>query len=252
MKRDRIIGVGAVGRLVARVLLAVMLVALPVGAALADNDALLFPGQQVMYGKNIAEWTAEWWQFVAATPADFNIVLDPSGTSCANVQSGPVWFLAGTTIGGTVTTRSCTIPADRALLFPLLNLADVNTASQPVKELRAEIADCMNHASNLSVTLDGVAVSDKVLDRSRVKSVPFSIVFPPGGFPTIPPVSAAIYSPGVDDGYYVMLKPLPVGQHTLRITGSSPGCSYVPTGFTAPAIDVDVTYNLTIAPVSLK
>jgi hypothetical protein len=29
------------------------------GAALADNDALLFPGQQVMYGKNIAEWTAE-------------------------------------------------------------------------------------------------------------------------------------------------------------------------------------------------
>jgi hypothetical protein len=178
--------------------------------------------------------------------------MDPSGTTCANVQSGPVWFLAGTTIGGTVTTRSCTIPADWALLFPLVNYVDINGTTQPAKELRAEIAGCLDQATNLSVTLDNVALSDKVLARGRVKSVPFSIVYPLGAIPTFPPVSAAAYSPAVDDGYYVMLKPLPPGAHTLRLTGSSPGCSYKLTGFSAPGIDVDVTYNLTIAPVSLK
>jgi hypothetical protein len=53
-------------------------------------------------------------------------------------------------------------------------------------------------------------------------------------------VPAGVYSPSVDDGYYVLLKPLSVGNHTLHIHAES-------TGFT-----LDVTYDLTVVPVQLK
>jgi hypothetical protein len=47
--------------------------------------------------------------------------------------------------------------------------------------------------------------------------------------------------PTVDDGFYVMLRPLPVGAHTLRIHGENPVHSFV----------LDVTYELTVVPLTL-
>ena len=54
------------------------------------------------------------------------------------------------------------------------------------------------------------------------------------------PLPAGIYSPSMDDGYYVLLPALKVGPHTLQFHAKSG--SFVQ----------DVTYNLTVVPVSLK
>jgi hypothetical protein len=54
-------------------------------------------------------------------------------------------------------------------------------------------------------------------------------------------VPGGIYSPTVDDGVYVKLDPLEVGDHTLHFSAEGPD------GFSQ-----DVTYNLTVVPVSLK
>jgi hypothetical protein len=54
-------------------------------------------------------------------------------------------------------------------------------------------------------------------------------------------VPAGIYSPAVDDGFYVRLNPLEIGDHTLH--------------FHAEGLDgsiQDVMYNLTVVPVLLK
>jgi len=56
----------------------------------------------------------------------------------------------------------------------------------------------------------------------------FAIVLPSG-----------TYLPAVGDGFYVMLKPLDVGNHLLRFRGESP-CGF----------SVDVTYHLTAVPVN--
>jgi hypothetical protein len=128
---------------------------------------------------------------------------------------------------------------------------DINTTSQPVEEIRAEIAGCIDAAYNLSLTIDGEAIAAKQLSQLRVRSVPFAVVYPDQGVPTIPPIPPDIYSPAVSDGYYVMLKSMTVGHHTLHFTGASPGCNYAPTGFDLGPWSVDVTYNLTIKPVSL-
>jgi len=138
------------------------------------------------------------------------------------------------------------------MFFPLLNLVDINTTNQPVSELRAEIAGCLDAATDITLEVDGQVVSSKTLSQSRVRSIPFAAVLPANGVPTIPPAPAGIYSPAVDDGYYVMLKPLAVGQHTLHFTGAHPGCSYEPTGFSLDPFSLDVTYQLTIVPVSLQ
>jgi hypothetical protein len=161
-----------------------------------------------------------------------------------------VWFFEGTQ--GGIANRQCTIPEGVALFFPLINLADVNTTTQPVSELRAEIAGCMDAATDLSLVLDGQVIPAKTLARSRVRSVPFALTYPDQGLPTDPPIPAAIYSPAVDDGYYVMLKPLSVGTHTLHFTGATPGCDYPPTNLHVAPFSVDVTYQLTVVPVSLN
>ena len=216
-----------------------------------DHSRLLFKGNQA-YGKKMSEWSAEWWQYILSTPQNPNPLLDTEGGYCTIVQHGPVWFLEGAIVDAGNVVRTCSIPEDTALFFPLVNGVDINTAAQPVNELRAEIAGCMDAAYNLSLEVDGQAIPARELMRSRVLSVPFVTVLPANGVPTIPPTPAGIYSPSVDDGYYVMLKPLPVGPHTLHFTGASPGCDYPPTGFHSPAISVDVTYQLTIVPVSLR
>jgi hypothetical protein len=198
------------------------------------------------------EWSAEWWQYILSTPQNPNPLLDTTGGYCTIVQHGPVWFLQGTIPEAGSVIRTCSIPEGKALFFPLLNTVDINTAAQPVAELRAEIAGCLDAATNISLMVDGQVIPSRELMRSRVRSVPFAVVFPADGLPTNPPVPAAIYSPAVDDGYYVMLRPLPVGTHTLHFTGASPGCDYPPTGFHVDPWSVDVTYQLTIVPVSLQ
>jgi hypothetical protein len=59
-------------------------------------------------------------------------------------------------------------------------------------------------------------------------------------------VDAGTYSPAIDDGFYVTLAPLGVGQHTIHVTGATAGCPL------QPAFSVDVTYHLTVVPVDLR
>ena len=49
------------------------------------------------------------------------------------------------------------------------------------------------------------------------------------------------YFPAVDEGFYVMLTPLPVGEHRLRIHEENPSINLV----------LDITYHLTVVPLPL-
>ena len=210
--------------------------ALGVGTAFAQESDELFPSL-----------TAQWWQFAISIPTTVNPLVDSTGADCVVGQRGQVWFLAGTFFGGTV-TRNCSIPAGVALFFPVINSVQINTpnvcgqaGSLSVSDLRALAAPFIDAATNLSVQVDGRSAEDLV----RVKSKVFATTFPAdnifnapcGGPGTVP---AAVYSPSVDDGYYVLLQPLSVGSHTFHIHSES-------TGFL-----LDVTYGLTIVAVQLK
>jgi hypothetical protein len=197
----------------------------------------VFPPHARPFDKSFAEWSAEWWQFVFSLPASENPILDTVGTACAVGQHGPVWFLVGS-FGSTPVLRTCSIPEGEALFFPVVNQADINVAAQTVRELRAEIAPCGDAANALVAEVDGEPIEN--LQKSRVKSVPFEITVPQDGL-----LDPGTYSPAVGDGYYVMLKPLSRGNHTIHFSGQEPA------GQKCSAVDVDITYVLTVVPVNL-
>ena len=134
------------------------------------------------------------------------------------------------------------------MFFPVINNYVNNspglcgqTGSLNATQLRALVAPFIDAATKLSVQVDGRAVENIV----RTKSVVFATTLPadnifvaPCGGPSMSP--PGVYSLSVDDGYYALLAPLSVGQHTVHIHGES-------TGFV-----LDVTYNLTIVRVSLE
>jgi len=225
--------------------IAVGFAAQSVGAP-AQAQSLIYPPNQPEFGSDMDEWSATWWEYILSIPASRNPLLDKSGHDCMLAQHGPVWFLAGSPFGDPV-TRTCSVPQDKALFFPILNLLDLNVGTQSANQLQAEIQGCMNAGtvSNLSLTVDGQGVA---IDSSfRIRSVTFAVVLPNQNLFGLP---SGTYSPAVDDGYYVMLKPLSVGVHSVHFTGAFSGCSYPPTQFSVGPFSLDVAYTLNI--VSLQ
>ena len=136
----------------------------------------------------------------------------------------------------------CSIPENKTLFFPVLNVIDVNTTTQTASELRTETAPCLDAATQLVVEVDQQPITG-LFDKFRVRSTVFEITMPDNNLFGIP---AGTYSPVIDDGFYVMLKPLAVGDHLIHIVGASAGCTLIPFEFST-----EVTYHVTIVPVTL-
>lgn len=209
----------------------------------ARNPGVL-PPQSHPYGRSYAEWSVRWWQWAYGLPVDGHPLFDETGADVANGQSGPVWFLGGVfNVSGTA-TRHCTIPAGKALFFPIVNVEWDNFCppTEPpmsVEDLRATAAWFMDLAQDLQCELDGRALNG--LDGYRVVADPFGINMPSGNiweyFGCSTP--AGSYYPLVPDGFYVMLAPLSAGHHTLHFKGTIGD----PVNFTP-----EVTYHLDVQP----
>ena len=129
-------------------------------------------------------FTAEWWQWALSIPASVNPLTDTSGDNCMVGQRGPIWFLAGNLTGAPAVTRSCSVSADKALFFPVINNVGLSapvgvcgsTGPETAAQLRADIKPFIDAAQNLSVTVDGQPIK-KTLIR-RVQSQVFDIAIP--------------------------------------------------------------------------
>jgi hypothetical protein len=196
-----------------------------------SNNLVVFPPDSNPYGVSYAEWTAKWWQWVLSIPKESNPVLDENGKNCAQGQSGPVWFLAGTAEGSA--ERTCTIPAGKAILFSILNYG-ATFADEPAIKSEQELVSLgkreMDAISSLEVTVDGVKLNG--LQRYRVQSPIFDVVLPEnnlfGG--------EAGPTRGVGDGYWLFLEPLHKGKHKIHSFGSC----------LAGTVNIGVNYDITI------
>jgi hypothetical protein len=185
--------------------------------------------------------SAQWWQWAWSMPAGNDPVNDTTGASCMIGQRGPVWFLAGARSSEPV-TRRCSIPEGVVLFFPVINsgfvyVPDCGDPNLSIAELRTLLAPFIDDASGLSVVLDGRPVKS----LRRVRSDVFATVFPRRnvlGADCIVP--GKVYSPSLDDGYYVKLPGLRAGTHRLRIRGTS------------GSFLVDVSYMLNVTKVTLR
>lgn len=205
------------------------------------------------FGKTYGEWSGLWWQWALSIPADQNPLLDETGANCDVGQKGKVWFLAGNfgddpnthDVDEGVSERTCTIPAGKALFFPIVNQVWVNAPAygdppwSPEQEAWARdlLAGFMDQATGLACEIDGQTVEN--IEDYRCQTPPgkdYMVDFPEGN---VWGISAGTYGPSVDDGIYLMLAPLDEGDHVIHFYGALGTPE-------DPWFELDVTYNLII------
>src|SRR6185369_13310037 len=144
----------------------------PSGSGNADEsmaksqNAYIFPKSASMYGKTYAQWGAEWWRWIFSFDCAHLPLVDHTGALQNQNQSGPVFFLGGS--GGTVETRAVTVPADKAILFPLVNYyanypcgSSQPTAGETVEHfLSAQVEDVLPLMDQLSLSIDGNSIGN--------------------------------------------------------------------------------------------
>jgi hypothetical protein len=182
----------------------------------------VFPPDSKPYGKTYGEWGAAWWQWAVRFPENRNPVSDTTGAFATLGQSGPVWFVAGTW-GGSV-QREFSVPTDTALFFPLANVVagagfgDCTPPNCDVSSLTQLARNFMDTTVvALQASVDGVNLPDLFRMRA-VSPEPFAVTFPAGAVFGLP---AGTFEPNVCDGYWLMLKPLPKGRHTLHFRATN-------------------------------
>jgi len=205
---------------------------MPASAQNANPGILPPPARP--HGSTYAEWSARWWQWALSIPADRNPLND--GSDCLHVatgQRGQVWFLGGAIDVSTSAERHCSVPAGKALFFPLINVECSTVEAPPFfGTTEAELRACADGFAFADVyaEIDGVAVSD--LDRYLVQSPKFNFTLPPDNVLGVAPGVGS----SVSDGHYLMVAPLSAGEHVIRFGGTYPDFDF----------SIAMTYHLTV------
>ncbi len=210
----------------------------PVGG---DANSFAYKPTKKLHGLTQNQWSAKWWQWFCELPAAGHPggPVDPFDITTG--QTGDVWFLAAPVVGaGESVTRSFTLPADKSLFVMLIgsewSSIEGYATEQEQREFAVWFGDHTLPAS-LSCTLDGVSLQNPTAYRQE--SAQFGFDAPsPWFFGATGGASTA-----VADGYYVLLKDMEAGQHTLHYTGQS-HFTADPDGFDYDGY-IDITYNIT-------
>lgn len=231
--------------MVAAIAVAVGLAAAP--KALARGvDPWAYPPDTNVAGMTYGDWSAAWWQWVLSIPAAQNPLMDTSGANCTQAQgTGPVFFLAGSFVGPV--TRACTVPAGKTIVFPVINVECSSLEDPPFfGDDEAKLRACAGgfgdgiDPATVSVQLDQKKL--KAPDGYQAQSPVFGFTLPAENVLGVDTAAKGFRGTSVGDGYWVILRALKPGAHTVHFQAAClPGslCE----GFTQ-----DVTYLLTVLP----
>lgn len=215
--------------------------ALPDGGHGNGQSFVLKPTKKVE-GLSQKQWSAKWWQWFCQLPAANHPGGDVGTFDVTAGQTGDVWFLAAPVVydAASSVTRSFTLPADKSLFVMLIGSEWSSLEGYPTEQEQRDFAVWFgDHTipASLSCTLDGVSLSTPTAYRQESAQFDFNAPTPwifgaTGGAST-----------AVADGYYVFLKELDPGQHTLHYTGLS-HFTLEDDGFDYDGY-INMTYNIT-------
>jgi hypothetical protein len=204
------------------------------------------------YGHTYGQWSNIWWQWAFSIPVHdqngniLNPIADLTGAECGVGQSGHVWFLGGLYNAGGTVVRNCTMPPGKGIFLPIVNAENENITWPPhdppytLQELRDQLEGLMQSfdgCPGCSAEIDGVPIRGVFGDADRIGygNAAFSVTIPQDNLFAYTgwPADAGTVYPVVSDGWYLMLAPLPTGQHTIHFAGFDGG--------------MDITYHLTVS-----
>lgn len=219
------------------------------GAASADNRVVA--PDQTLFGKSYGELVNEWTNWLSREPFATNPAFDPDGRFCDLNQRGRVWFLASN-FGGVV-DRTCEIPAGKAIFISVggafVSFApEFPAADDPCLQLGSTVAKVRCDVNNdvpvapdisLEAVLDGTPVRDLFAYRAQSLPKGFTLRVPNPSFLTDLGLAPGDRFPAVADGYFLFLKPLAPGPHTLTVRKVNPDQSVAQVNYTLIIEDED-------------
>jgi hypothetical protein len=213
-----------------KTLLSALLV-LGVTAVAGCDEPLVFqdtPAGQKAY----EELSRRWLEWALAQPYTQSAINDQTGEKCAVGQGGQVWMLAGTH-GGSV-TRSCDIPANTPLFFPLINrwiMPGLEPGYEPadvpgfIAWVENYFATQRSRACSLTLVLDGepLLADMEEIDQELYVAVtePFEVYLNDDNWATAYGKQGGVYPYTFVDGHWALLRPLPPGDHVLELGGTT-------------------------------
>jgi hypothetical protein len=179
------------------------------------SELSVFLPHEKPFGLTDGEWSAEWWKWLLSSPTTSNPSTDRTGQYCNVNQNNPnVWFLAGT--GGGYEERKCSIPAGMAILVSPIEVI-CSFAEYPELKTEEDLRNCaksdQDAVKDVKLIVDSKPIKD--LQNYRVASSLFNVTLPENNIFGVPPQTTE----AISDGTFVMLKELPVGQHTIYANG---------------------------------
>ena len=209
----------------------------------------LYEREESPLGRSWEKWVELWWQWCYSFPETNSPVTDLTGRYAGKGKiDDSVWFLAGT-FGGKA-ERTCTIPKDNAIFFPILNNI-ISYYTDPFlmtqSDLRTYAKLDLDHTNFVSATIDGQDILN--LNLYRIQSQIFSINVP-NKLDKEPPVRTE----AVSDGYWLFLKPLRAGKHKIEFKGEKFEFDKIENYQNVsaddikglPRFNVEVTYNINV------
>lgn len=172
------------------------------------------------FNVTLSDWTARWWKWAFSFSGYYNNpLLDPNGTSVMKFQppNQPVFFLSGAY--NSVGNRTVTIPADKGILFPVLN-GEISFLDMPNATTQGDLKKALDwdigKATYIGAELDG-----KEIQFQKIQAPLFDINYAKDN---ILSTNKSGPTQAVSDGYWIYLEPnsIPVGEHILHIKGEQP------------------------------
>jgi hypothetical protein len=184
------------------------------------DEIFYFTEDSLPYDETYGHWTVRWWQWFLSTPRSINPVVDRNGEyDYVNQPFDDVCFLVGKLADedGNLPDRFCRIPTGRSILFPVIN-CEANQLECPELRTYKDIVERVERDQDTIIRKD-CFVNGKRISPQRVKSDP-SIFELKIDKENVFDVKGGESTSASADGYWVFLKPLPLGKHVISFQGS--------------------------------
>jgi len=195
-------------------------------AAAQCADERIEPPGAVVHGKTVAEWTAAYWQWGTAIPMNGgNPLFDPAGVYCNKEQDEAVFFLPDSLFiiiveNDPLPVHGCVVPCGKPLLLPIawaLMWAPGDCEPDRMDDCAALARRFVDSVTITEATLDGVPLPCPAEHREVSPVFEFHLP-PPAPDNNIFFLEEPLTRKAVSDGYWLLLKPLAPGKHTIVIT----------------------------------